>query len=130
MSNRFVVYATALVVWLAIEAPLGAQASTPGKTARSFTPHKTPWGDPDLQGVWPGTGLIGTPLQRDPSFGTRTTLTEQEFLERQKRRQAEDEFDNAEFVSEKTRCDPSIPDGRIPGVTRGGGGNNGYVSCG
>src|SRR5262245_9983894 len=51
-------------------------------TPKSYTPPRTPWGDPDLQGKWPGTYLVGTPLQRDQKYGTRNTLTEAEFLER------------------------------------------------
>ena len=37
---------------------------------------KTPWGDPDLQGIWQnGTS---TPMARDPRFGDREYLTEEE----------------------------------------------------
>ncbi|HYV61296.1 MAG TPA: hypothetical protein VE958_01400 [Bryobacteraceae bacterium] len=42
-----------------------APAPTPNKTSASTTPYvppKTPWGDPDLQGHWPTTGMI--PLQK------------------------------------------------------------------
>ena len=60
--------------WLAILAPLAAQP-------KPWTPPKTPWGDPDLQGVWPGTEMVGTPLQRDPSLGTRAVLSDQEFAQ-------------------------------------------------
>src|SRR5712664_2805424 len=68
MSSRFLVCTITAVVGLGLATRVNAQSST----AKTSTPHKTPWGDPDLQGVWPGTGLIGTPLQRDASFGTRT----------------------------------------------------------
>jgi len=27
---------------------------------------RTPWGDPDLQGVWPGTAMMGVPMERPP----------------------------------------------------------------
>src|SRR6266699_3699325 len=107
--------------------PLFAQAPA-AKTYKPYTVPKTPWGDPDLQGVWPGTSMIGTPLERDRSLGTRTQLNDQEYAVRLSRRQAEEEFDSAEVVSEKTRCDPNNPGGRIPGVDRGPG--NGYASCG
>jgi hypothetical protein len=39
-------------------------------------PPKTPWGDPDLQGLWPGS--VNIPLQRPENMGNRDTLTEQE----------------------------------------------------
>ena len=50
---------------------------------------KTPWGDPDLQGMWPGN--MGVPLQRPENLGTRATLTDEEFAKReaQARKQAE-----------------------------------------
>ena len=48
-------------------------------------PPKTSWGDPDLQGMWPGTDLLGTPLQRDPKLGTRALLTDDEYAQRQAR---------------------------------------------
>jgi hypothetical protein len=44
-------------------------------TAAAYRPPKTPWGDPDLQGIWPGTEMVGVPLQRPAQFGTRNLLT-------------------------------------------------------
>jgi hypothetical protein len=32
--------------------------------AQSWTVPRTPWGDPDLQGVWPGTAMMGVPIER------------------------------------------------------------------
>jgi hypothetical protein len=43
---------------------------------------KTPWGDPDLQGVYTTDDLNGVPMVRPAKFGTRRYLTEQEFAER------------------------------------------------
>jgi hypothetical protein len=68
---------------------------------------KTPWGDPDLQGVWPGTDMVGTPLERPKNFGTRAVLTEQEFAQRQARAKTQSAIDNEETVSGLTRCDPN-----------------------
>jgi hypothetical protein len=80
----------------------------PGQTpvAKTWTPPKTPWGDPDLQGVWPGTDLVGTPLQRDPSLGTRAVLSDQEFAQRVERAKKQSDIDSQETVNEVTRCDP------------------------
>src|ERR1700679_3595816 len=47
----------------------------------AWTPPKTPWGDPDLQGMWPGN--MGVPLQRPEKLGTRTTLTDEEFAQKE-----------------------------------------------
>jgi hypothetical protein len=85
----------------------------PGQAAKPWTQPKTPWGDPDLQGVWPGTDMVGTPLQRDPSLGTRAILNDQEFAQRMERAKRQADVDSQETVNEVTRCDP----------TRGGLGN-------
>ena len=54
--------------------PIAGQAQT--ATAGTWTPPSTPWGDPDLQGLWNfGTN---TPLQRPPEWAGREWLTEEE----------------------------------------------------
>ena len=40
---------------------------------------KTPWGDPDLQGIWSNPYV--TPLERPKEFGTRQFLTKEEIAE-------------------------------------------------
>ena len=54
---------------------------------------RTPWGDPDLQGIWPSGALISVPFERPPEFGTRARLTDKEFSERAAvlQRQADDD---------------------------------------
>lgn len=97
MNRRIVCgFAVVSALWL----PASAQSAKP------YNPPKTPWGDPDLQGVWTGTSMIGTPVQRPANFGDRTTLTEQEFAQREARRKGEEEFDTAEKEGAVTRCDP------------------------
>jgi len=49
-----------------------AQAPKP----KAYAPPKTPWGDPDLQGLWPGS--VNIPLQRPENRVDRDTLTAQE----------------------------------------------------
>ncbi|MBI4885859.1 MAG: hypothetical protein HY824_02090 [Acidobacteria bacterium] len=41
-----------------------------------YTPPKTPWGEPDLQGIWSGDTL--TPLERPARFANKPVLTEAE----------------------------------------------------
>jgi hypothetical protein len=41
--------------------------------------HKTPWGDPDIQGIW--SNQSPTPLERPDAMAGKTTLTEQEAVE-------------------------------------------------
>ena len=45
---------------------------------------KTPWGAPDLQGIW--ENQVVTPLERPKEFGTREFLTDQERADKAKQR--------------------------------------------
>ena len=79
---------------------LVALAITPlaGQAVRKvYKAPRTAWGDPDLQGVWPGTDYVGVPLQRASSFGTRNELTEEEFKARQAAAAQQSDEDNADF---------------------------------
>ena len=49
-----------------------------------FVQPKTPWGDPDIQGFWPGVDTVGVRLQRPARFGTRNVFTDAEFAQRAK----------------------------------------------
>jgi hypothetical protein len=68
----------------------GATLPTP-LPAAGFVQPKTPWGDPDLQGFWPGVETVGVPLQRPARFGTRNVLTEEEFEQRSREIKNEEE---------------------------------------
>ena len=103
------------------------------------TGPRTPWGDPDLQGIWPSGALITVPFERPPEFGTRAVLTDEEFAERTAALQQQAE-DDATPVS--TGTTPSVnppshwleagrtsrqaslivdpPDGRLPPMTDDG----------
>jgi len=63
-------------------------ASTPfGQTkapAREWTPPKTVWGDPDLEGVWTSDDSYGVPFERPKRYGDRKVLTDEEYAERAK----------------------------------------------
>ena len=45
-------------------------------------PSRTPWGDPDLQGVWVSSAVIGVPFERPEELGTRAVLTDEELAAR------------------------------------------------
>src|SRR5262245_54321190 len=62
-----------------------ATAASPSAASKTWTPDKTPWGDPDLQAVWSGDSAFGIPLQRPVELGTKGELTDQEFAEKVKR---------------------------------------------
>jgi hypothetical protein len=96
---------------------------------------KTPWGDPDLQGIW--TDETSTPLQRSPKYANQEVFTEEqraeldkarsELLGRDRRVERGTELDvagayNAQFVSVKrtglrTSMIVDPPSGRIPPMT-------------
>jgi hypothetical protein len=109
--------AAALAASFVIGLAIVAQAQDPGTSAGArgaepaYRVPRTPWGDPDLQGKWPGGHLSAVPLQRAESFGTRNVLTDAEFAQREAqlaRQQAQDvedfDFDN-----------PSVPFGQVGG---------------
>jgi len=52
----------------------GAQAAS----GKKWTHPKTPWGDPDLQGMWPLNHINSVPLQRPEKYGERLQLTQEE----------------------------------------------------
>ena len=56
--------------------------SAGGAAAGGYVVPRTPWGDPDLTGMWPIDKLNGTPVQRPESFGDRRYLTDEEYAER------------------------------------------------
>src|SRR5712664_2422516 len=108
--------------------PASAQAAPPPALA-------TPWGEPDLQGVW--TDETDTPLQRSPKYATQEFFTEAQreeldkersaLLLRDKRVERGTELDvagayNAVFMSIKhtgarTSMIVDPPNGRIPPLT-------------
>jgi hypothetical protein len=127
------------VIFLSAVAGLGAtsawaqQDAASGSTA-SFDAPRTPWGDPDLQGVWDYRTI--TPMQRPAEFGDREFYTEEEVaaLEgRAARRMDEppDEDTPANLVHAQYMTDPGRhvdeshrtslivdpPNGRVPPLT-------------
>lgn len=64
-------------------APLAGQAAT-GKaaSAKNANAYRTPWGDPDLQGIWTGSTI--TPLERPAKFAGKKFMTEAEAAQLEK----------------------------------------------
>ena len=107
---------------------------------------RTPWGDPDLQGTWTAEAELTVPFERPKEFGTRQTLTDAEFAQRQAQSQRQLDSDNSDFdletadrstagqvgsatsppphwlerrkTSRRTSLVIDPPDGRIPPLTR------------
>src|SRR5262252_9461088 len=74
-------------------------ALTGALVAQSRYVARTPWGDPDLQGIWPGTGMMGVPLERPAHLGEKSQLTEEEFAARTAQALRQAAQDDEEFVS-------------------------------
>jgi hypothetical protein len=84
-------YFSAVGLLIAITVALGIISSpidveTPLSAADDFAPSRTPWGDPDLQGIW-GLGYTFTALERPDDLGEKQFLTDAEIsaLEQQHR---------------------------------------------
>ncbi|HEX4095191.1 MAG TPA: hypothetical protein VHX64_00615 [Caulobacteraceae bacterium] len=50
--------------------------------SHAYKPGRTPWGDPDLRGMWPTDSVGGLPLQRPEAMGGRVFLSEDELKAR------------------------------------------------
>src|SRR4029078_1834808 len=81
--TALMVIAAGLVSALLTTMPITGQSAAPKAKKCAYTPPKLPWGDPDLQGLWPGTDLIEVPLQRDLKAGERAEVTQEEVAEGQ-----------------------------------------------
>ena len=126
------------------DAQTRSTASTVTATAtasKAWAVPRTPWGDPDLQGLWPSIDMQGTPYERPKEFGTRSQLTDAEFAARQAQRKTQAEADGQQYVAPRTtpggtgppshwgeRGNPQRqaslvvdpPDGRLPPMTEEG----------
>ena len=122
------------VAAVAIAASAAFLSGTVSQTSAQTAP-KTPWGDPDLQGIW--TDETTTPLQRPVRFASKESFTEveraeldqarSEVLGRERRAERGTERDvsgsyNNVFVSfKRTGVRTSLivdpPNGRLPSLT-------------
>lgn len=119
MRNLVVVVAVALSV-----VPLRGQ---------NWAVPRTPWGDPDLQGLWPSVEMLGVPLLRPADLGEKGTLTNEEFARLPaQRRRAPNEDDAINFgestahwrefgkPQQQTSLIVDPPNGRFPAPTPDG----------
>ena len=132
MRRRHVALAGALaIVWLA-PTFLSGQAPatrTAGSVKASWNVPRTPWGDPDLQGIW--NNSTTTPLERPVSLKGKEFLTASEAAARDERaeRTADDApgagdpgtyngfwFDRGKSLT-RTSLIVDPPDGRLPPYT-------------
>ncbi len=143
-----VLSALAVCVAVAAAAPVAAQRgggptatpsairAVPAETTaaalndRGWKAPRTSWGDPSLEGVWSTDDMRSVPLQRPETFGTRDTLTDEEFNQRASRDEGgkdlaanretflRNEWGIRTFGYSSLVVDP--PNGRIPEMTAAG----------
>ena len=71
MTRRFARDGVISIVIAFLTLPLAAQTPAPkpaARTTRVYTPERTPWGDPDLQGVYTNKDESGIPFERPAQF--------------------------------------------------------------
>ena len=106
--------------------PAAAQQPQPTGIQGNWTPPKTPWGEPDLQGIWPLNHLIATPFQRPEKYGERRLMTDEEYAAARKSAEARNkrfesgaipQADSGTQVMRLTSLLSDPPNGRFPALT-------------
>jgi hypothetical protein len=103
------------------------QPATPAAKSAG-TAYKQPltsWGEPDISGMWPINHLVTTGLQRDPKYGDRAFLTDEEFkaaqtrADAQKKQRASGALPSSESGAaiRQTSLIVDPPNGRFPALT-------------
>jgi hypothetical protein len=75
---------TVLGFAMATDATPAARRAADHTPQKKFKQPRTPWGDPDLQGMWPVAHLMTVPLQRPEKYGERLQFTPEELAEQRK----------------------------------------------
>jgi hypothetical protein len=108
MRNRWSTSINAIAIAVGIGsihlASLAAQSSAQGshntnapKSSAKWTPPRTAWGDPDLQGTYTSDNSIGVAFERPPQFAGRTTLNDEEYAARERSNAEQIAKDQSEF---------------------------------
>src|SRR5262245_33100875 len=109
-----------------------AAGSVAADARGSFTTAKTPWGEPDLQGIYTANSSAGIPLERPKDLAQAQTLTPEQATARQERRTLSGiwgyEREWRDIVLDYTKQAPSTQvamvidpsDGRLPPLTPDG----------
>ena len=111
MSRRLPV-AIVIAILIAPHAPAlsAGQSRAPGSNGETtYTPPRTPWGDPDIQGIYTSDDLMDTPLQRAVELGDRLWMTNEELAKRAEEITKEEERAAQEFVAPTQRVTQGPP---------------------
>jgi len=141
MSTRLRPRTAAAVLWLAgaaavLHAQTQSAAEQVAPRVRGYIAPRTPWGDPDLNGIWPSIDMVRVPVQRAPQYGSRLFMTPEEHAALEKREQEQIARMAAEGAGGatgapghwvewgKSQLQTSLlvdpPDGRLPPMTPAG----------
>jgi hypothetical protein len=85
----------AVVGGLMIAAAVYTQAQAPAP-AQGF---RTPWGDPDIQGIFTTDDELGVPFERPEQFAGRDVVSEKEYADREAQAARQAAVDSEEFVA-------------------------------
>src|SRR5690242_18801590 len=80
MNGRLLIAIT--ILWASTAFAQTGKPATPAKPAsasKPWTAPKTPWGDPDLQGIW--NDATSTPLERPNGLAGKGVLADEEAAE-------------------------------------------------
>ena len=105
-------------IWIAAIVVGWLSVSAAGQVPIGYTAPRTPWGDPDIQGLFTTDDELGVPFERPAAMGTRQTVTDAEFAEREAQAVRQAATDAEEFVAPR----PAANTGRA-GNAGGRGGN-------
>jgi hypothetical protein len=70
-----------------------------GQAPAGWTAPRTPWGEPDIQGLFTTDDELGVPFERPATMGTRETVTDAEFKDREAQAARTAAADAEEFVA-------------------------------
>ena len=91
------------------------------KTTSKWSVPRTPWGDPDLQGLWPSIDMQGTPYERPPELAGKAVLGDDEFAARSKALNARRRGWGEQGIPQRQASLIVEPaDGRFPPLTQEG----------
>lgn len=117
--------------------PAAGQAPAAGVSAASsandWSAPRTPWGHPDLQGIWTTDDEGAVPVERPEEYGEKLELSDEDIAAREARRRAGLErgsgqtgdgpphwYEFADDASTRTSFVVDPPNGRIPSRTSAG----------
>ena len=86
-----------------VAAQTGTATAPSAPSANTYVPPRMPWGDPDLQGLWPSTDMVGVPFERPAELAGRNEVSDTEFAERAEQARKRAIADGEEVVSTAPR---------------------------